>query len=62
MIHLPSAPGAKSAPARRAPPAAIAPADRCVIKRDGTTVAPKSFISFAAHSGQFSRRSRLETF
>lgn len=38
MIHPPSAPGAKSSPARRSAPTAIAPADRCVIKRDGTTV------------------------
>jgi ribonucleoside-diphosphate reductase alpha chain len=38
MIHSPSAPGAKSSSARRSPPSAIAPADRCVIKRDGTTV------------------------
>lgn len=38
MIHAIRPTGAKST-VRRSPPVAIAPADRCVVKRDGTTVA-----------------------
>lgn len=39
MIHSLSPSGFKSTPARRPTPSAIRPADRCVVKRDGTIVA-----------------------